>query len=84
MKLLEKVRVGSKVRRVYEAPQTPFERVRACPQADGEQLARLEETRKRLDPFQLGKAIERKLDRIYRLANRRLSSQRVIPYSGGK
>ncbi len=73
VKLLEKVRVGSKVRRVYDAPRTPFERVRACPQADRERLARLEETRKRLDPFQLGKTIERKLDRIYWLANRRLS-----------
>ena len=73
VKLLKKVRVGSKVRRVYDAPRTPFERVRACPQAHRESAARLEELRKRLDPFQLGRIVERKLDRIYRLANRRLS-----------
>jgi transposase InsO family protein len=73
VKLLKKVRVGSKVRRVYENPRTPFERVQACPQADQEQVARLQEIRKRLDPFQLAGTIERKLDRIYRLANRRLS-----------
>jgi transposase InsO family protein len=73
VKLVRKVRVGSKVRRVYEGPRTPFERVRACVEADREHVAQLEELRKRLDPFQLGRIIERKLDRIYRLANRRLS-----------
>jgi transposase InsO family protein len=77
VKLLKKVRVGSKVRRVYDGPRTPWERVGACPQADGEQLARLQEQRKHLDPFQLARTIERKLERIYRLANRRLSPKEV-------
>jgi hypothetical protein len=78
VKLLRKVRVGSKVRRVYDGPRTPFERVRACPQADPANVAQLEELRKRLDPFQLARTIERKLDRIYRLANRRLSPRAVL------
>jgi transposase InsO family protein len=73
VKLLKKVRVGSKVRRVYDGPRTPFERAKACPQADRGKVARLEELRKRLDPFQLGKIIERKLARISPMANRRLS-----------
>ena len=73
VKLLKKVRVGSKVRRVYDGPRTPFERVQACPQANPEQVARLEQMRKMLDPFQLGKVIARKLERISRRANRRLS-----------
>ena len=73
VKLLRKVRVGSKVRRVYDGPRTPFERVKTCPQADRDRVARLEELRKSLDPFQLGKIIERKLARISRLTNRRQS-----------
>ncbi len=73
VKLLKKVRVGSKVRRVYEAARTPFERVKGCPQADPQKMAQLEPLRKRLDPFQLSRTIERKLERISRLANRRLS-----------
>ncbi|MGB9067715.1 MAG: transposase family protein [Candidatus Acidiferrales bacterium] len=77
VKLLKKVRVGSKVRRVYDGPRTPLERVRACAQANREKVMRLEEQRKRLDPFQLAKTIERKLERIYRLANRRLSPKEV-------
>ncbi|PYT78541.1 MAG: hypothetical protein DMG42_00420 [Acidobacteria bacterium] len=73
VKLLKKVRVGSKVRRVYDAACTPFERVKSCPQADPQNLAQLVQLRKRLDPFQLSRAIDRKLERISRLANRRLS-----------
>jgi transposase InsO family protein len=77
VKLLKKMRVGSKVRRVYDAPQTPFQRVQASPQADREKVARLQELQKSLDPFQLGQVIERKLQRIYQLANRRLSPKMV-------
>ena len=77
VKLLKKVRVGSKVRRVYDGPRTPFERVRTCPQADRVEVARLEELRKSLDPFQLAGTTERKLERIYRQANRRLSPKEV-------
>jgi transposase InsO family protein len=82
VKLVKKVRVGSKVRRVYDAACTPFARVKTCPQANLEQVARLEQLRKNLDPFQLGRIIERKLERIYRLANRRLSpkvGQQTMP-----
>ena len=73
VKLVKKVRVGSKVRRVYDAARTPFERVKACKQSDPGKVAELEELRKRLDPFQLSRTIERKLERIARMANRRLS-----------
>ena len=79
VKLVKKVRVGSKVRRVYDAARTPFERVRACKQADPQRVAALEELRKRLDPFQLGSRIERKLQRIARMANRRLSPKALQP-----
>jgi hypothetical protein len=66
---------GSKLRRVYDGPKTPFERVVASKQGDTAQLTLtiLKELRRSLDPFQLAKVIDRKLERIYRLANRRLS-----------
>ena len=73
VKLVKKVRVGSKVRRVYDAAQTPFERVLAGAQAKPEPVAELKKLRQGLDPFQLGKLIDQKLQRIYDLANRRLS-----------
>jgi len=73
VKLVKKVRVRSKVRRVYDAAQTPLERVLACAQAKPEQVTELKKLHQSLDPFELGKAIDGKLQRIYDLANRRLS-----------
>lgn len=73
VKLRKKVRVGSKVRRRYEAARTPFERVQACPQADPQKVAQLQQWRKTLDPFELSRSIERQLERIARMANPRRS-----------
>jgi hypothetical protein len=73
VKLLRKVRVGSKLKRVYDAPQTPLDRLLASPQGDPEKIAALAELRSRLDPFVLATAIDRKLSDIYRLANHRQS-----------
>ena len=75
VKLVKKVRVGSKVRRVYDAPKTPLERVMASAAAHPEQIAALKKLRASLDPFQLGKVIERKIESIYEMANRRHSPQ---------
>jgi hypothetical protein len=73
VKLVKKTRVGSKLRRVYDAPQTPLERVASSPQANSARVAELKDLRKSLDPFRLAKIIDQKLERIYKLANRRLS-----------
>jgi hypothetical protein len=75
VKLVKKVRVGSKVRRVYDAPQTPLERVMASASAHPDQIAVLKKLRASLDPFQLGKVIERKIEGIYEMANPRHSPQ---------
>ena len=75
VKLLKKIHVGSKLRRVYDGPKTPLERVVASKQGDAAQISILKELQRSLDPFQLAKVIDRKLERIYRLANRRLSPQ---------
>ena len=77
VKLVKKCAWARKCDECMTGPRTPFERVRACPQADPELVARLEELRKRLDPFQLARTIERKLEGIYRWANRRWSPKPV-------
>jgi len=76
VKLVKKVRVGSKLRRVYDAPQTPLERVQASGGGDGAKLAELKRLQETLDPFALSRAIQRKLERVYKMANRRLSPRR--------
>ena len=73
VKMLKKTRLGSKLRRVYDAPQTPLERVASSGSAEPGRLAELMKLKSRLDPFELGRIIDGKLKRIYELANRRLS-----------
>jgi hypothetical protein len=73
VKLVKKVRVGSKLRRVYSPAQTPFERVLASGRADARHMAELKKLRSTLDSFELAQTIDRKLGKIYALANRRLS-----------
>ena len=84
MKLISKSRVGSKLKRRYDRPQTPLERVAACPQADPLKLADLKKLRDATDPFELAKTIEQKLDRIYQLANQHLSPSPKPPQPSTK
>jgi len=79
MKLLQKVRVGSKLKRRYDKPLTPLDRLSACPQADPARMAELQKLREGTDPLELAKTIERKLDRIYQLANHRVSPSPQVP-----
>lgn len=74
MKLLEKTRIGSKLKRRYDLPQTPLDRLLHCPQADPLKIQKLKDLRESIDPFALAKRIEPKLERIYLMANPRLSS----------
>jgi len=69
VKLVRKERVGARVRRRYDAPRTPFERVAACAEADPTAVANLAALQARLDPFVLAQTIDRKLERIFALAH---------------
>jgi hypothetical protein len=70
VKLVRKDRVGARTRRRYDAPQTPLDRVCACPEADQTQVAALVALRAQLDPFALATRIDRLLERVYALAHR--------------
>ena len=71
VKLVRKERVGSRVRRRYDAPRTPLERVLADPALAPARAAALRRQREPLDPFALARAIERRLEGIFALANHR-------------
>ncbi len=68
VKLERKVRVGSRLRRRYEAPRTPFQRVSASPAVHPDRVAELERLRNTLDPFALSRTIQAKLERIFQLS----------------
>ena len=58
MKLKEKVRVGGKIRRVYEAPRTPYQRVLELGQLKPKQRRHLEQRYRSLDPVELRRRID--------------------------
>ena len=51
MKPLRTAVEGSRKKRIYDVPQTPFDRLKACGQADREQIAKLEELKATLNPL---------------------------------
>jgi hypothetical protein len=84
MKLLVKTRLGSKLKRRYDKPKTPLERLFNCPQVDPLKIQELKNLRNRIDPFALAKQIEQKLERIYLMANGRLSTSLKRPVPGSQ
>ena len=79
VKLVRKERVGSRTRRVYDQPQTPFERLKKCGHADARKVEELDRLRRRLDPFELSQAIDRQLEQIYQLAGDGRSQPSKLP-----
>ena len=79
VKLLRKIRVGSKLRRRYGPAETPLDRALASQVIDPQRAAELRAWRQRLDPFELARTIDRKLERIYALADRPLRPKPPSP-----
>jgi transposase InsO family protein len=79
VKLLKKERVGSKLRRVYSAAETPWSRVLAWGQAAAERTKVLRELQATLNPFELAKSLDHKLEKVYQQANRKLSPKASNP-----
>lgn len=70
VKLLRKERVGARLRRHYDRPRTPLERLQECPAADPAAVRRWLTLRDQLDPFALADRIDRQVDRLVDLAVR--------------
>ncbi len=73
MKLLRKERIGSRLKKVYDEPQTPFKRVVASQKGNPRKIADLRRLQDSLDPFELAESIEKKLEHIWNLAHHQLS-----------
>jgi hypothetical protein len=77
MKLKEKVRVGGKVRKVYEEPRTPYQRLLELGKLKPQQRRALEERYQSLDPVTLRRRIEQLRAELFDLLER--ESQTAIP-----
>ncbi len=67
VKLIRTVRKGSRKTRHYDQPQTPLDRLATMPKADPKKIEYYLRLRESLDPFDLIKIIQKKLDRIWKL-----------------
>ncbi len=69
VKLIRKVRQGSRLTRQYDAPQTPLDRLLAAKWGDAAKIAGFVRLRQTTNPFDLAAKIEHKVEKIWALAN---------------
>lgn len=65
MKIIDKLRIQSKIKKCYDKPQTPYQRLMDCDYISEGQKQKLKQTFESLNPFKLRKAIEQKLKKIF-------------------
>jgi len=88
VKLVKVVRKGSRLRRVYDRPQTPLDRLTALSATDPlihpQTIEALQHLRRQLDPFALSRIINLKLSNIWSLAHYRpqLPKKKTEPLKG--
>lgn len=70
VKLLEKIHIGSKLKRVYDKPITPLQRVCKCKNVNPVKIAELKKLSLSLNPFELSITIDKKLSKIYDAASK--------------
>lgn len=67
MKLVSKERTGTKVKKQYDVPQTPYQRLLDLEEVDGERKANLQNTYAQLNPFELKRTIDKLQDRLHKM-----------------
>jgi hypothetical protein len=64
-KLKEKVRIGARIVKKFDAPQTPFDRLMKSPHLSEERKEKLRLVKKSLNPFELKADLEKKLGAFF-------------------
>lgn len=78
MKLIRKTRIGAKIKKEYEKPQTPYERVMKSPYLSDEEKQKLKTKYENLDPFVLREELEKRLKAYFILLRKRELSQMPV------
>jgi hypothetical protein len=67
MQLTSKERIGARIKKKYDFPKTPFERLKSAPNLSEEEKAKLDLRMRSLNPFELKRGLESQLDRFFKL-----------------
>jgi hypothetical protein len=71
VKLIDKQRVGAKVRKIYDKPMIPYQRLMACPDLSGEAKAELRRRYQRYNPVLLQQEVHRAVDALMEMNHRK-------------
>jgi len=80
MKLKEKVREGGKLHRKYHPAKTPYQRLMESQQISQEKKEELKEIYNSLNPAELKRAIDRKLEELWELYRKKKGCSNANPY----
>lgn len=75
MKLQDKIRIESKIKKHYDQPQTPYQRLMQSDAIIDIQKEKMRQTFESLNPFELQKRIQQKLKNIFRLVDIKLKGR---------
>lgn len=84
MKLVSKERIGGKVKRKYDKPRTPYERLVESGQIPEQVRLQLEATYLSLNPAELKRKIDAKLNELYQTYQAKNGGQEVQPHKKSK
>jgi len=80
MKLASKERIGGKIKRKYDVPETPYQRLMESGQIQEEVKKELKDIYLSLNPAQLKRNIDAKLAELYQVYGEKKGTQQVDPY----
>lgn len=80
MKLLSKERIGGRVKRKYDIPRTPYQRLIESGQISAEREAELKSLYQNLNPAQLKRDIEIKLAKLWQITGKKNGTGKVDPH----
>lgn len=80
MKLQSKERIGGRVKRKYDVPETPYQRLMESEEISQEVKEELKGIYLNLNPAQLKRKIDAKLEELYRVYEEKRRTQQVDPY----
>lgn len=79
MKLVRKERIEGRIKRKYDTPRTPYRRLLELGELSEETKKRLEALYRELNPAELKRNIEAKLEALIRVYEQKNKSPQVIP-----
>lgn len=79
MKVIEKKRIGAKVKKKYDKPTTPYERVLSCEHVSEAIKDRLRKTAKSYNPIDLKQRLEKKMLEFYKLVDIAREHRQIEP-----